>query len=363
MKVTGVWVDELLLIKAARGMVLSQQFLENGEHKIALDIVLDTYRVEIAIIGLVILIAILFSVFTNIYVSNKLKEQNNKYEILSQISNEYLYEYFPRTQRLILADKFYTLFYTQQSINEAVDMLKSVLSNQVANNSNILINLRLPGGELGAFKAVNLYIYDGRGRVESIMGKLIDVSEETAEKEKLLEKAQVDGLTGLYNADTTQELIDEWVKKKENNLTDAFILLDCDGFKKINDTYGHLAGNQVLKDLADIIKKTFRSTDILGRVGGDEFCLYLKNVQSVSYVQERCRALSEVIDNTIQGKDISVSMGIVMVLIRESYESLFKKADAALYQAKNMGKAQYVFFDESQYIPNTHHLPNNQCRI
>ena len=105
-----------------------------------------------------------------------------------------------------------------------------------------------------------------------------------------------------------------------------------------------MIGNKVLKDLAGIIKKTFRSTDILGRVGGDEFCVYLKNVQSVDFVQERCRTLSDIIKNTIQDKDLSVSMGIVMVLNKESYESLFRKADTALYQAKGMGKAQFVFF-------------------
>ena len=333
---------------------LVSQAVSQVEPKVTLDMVFDTYRIEIIIISLVILTIFLFSVIYNIYISNKLREQNHRYEILSQISNEYLYEYFPRTQRLILSDKFYTLFHTQLTINEAVSVLKSILSSQSIDFSNMIIDLRLPEGKLGAFKAVNLYIYDRRGRIESVMGKLIDVSEETAEKAKLLERAQIDGLTGLYNADTTQEKINEWIERKERHHTDAFILLDCDGFKKINDTYGHLAGNQILKVLAGLIKKTFRRTDILGRVGGDEFCVYLKNVQSADFVQERCCTLSDIIKNEIPDKDISVSMGIVMVINKDSYESLFKKADNALYQAKRMGKAQFVF-DESQFIP--HHIP------
>ena len=328
--------------------------IDDGSAPFSFMILDNSSATDMAVLIIVILCILLLSVFFNIYIASKLREQNSRYEVLSQISNEYLYEYFPKTQRLNLTDKFYTLFYTQESIDEVTNVLKNVLSNENSDYSNIIIKLRLPDGGTGAFKSINLNIYDRRGRIESIMGKLIDISEETAEKEKLMIKAQIDGLTGLYNVGTTQELINERIKKKELHQTDAFILLDCDGFKFINDTYGHLVGNKVLKELADVLKHTFRSTDIVGRVGGDEFCIYLKDIPSIDFIQDRCSDLSDLIQNTFKENDFTVSMGIVLVREKQSYESLFRKADKALYQAKHMGKAQIIFFDEKLLVPNAH---------
>ncbi|HHU50051.1 MAG TPA: GGDEF domain-containing protein [Clostridiales bacterium] len=315
------------------------------DRKITFNMVLETYGREIAIIVSIVLSALLFSVFYSIRISNKYREQNGRYEALARISNEYLYEYFPKGECLKLADKFYELFHTPKSINRVTSVLKSILSSQPNDRMNEIIRLPLPGGEIGVFKTINLNIKDHRGRTECIIGKLIDVREETVEKEKLLVKAQIDGLTGLFNAATTQDLINERVEQKENHQTDAMILLDCDGFKNVNDKYGHLAGNKVLEDIAGIIKKTFRGSDILGRIGGDEFCVYLKDIPFVDFVQDRCKRLSDMIQNKIQ-KDITVSMGIVLVRDKEPYESLFRKADTALYQAKRMGKARFVIYNQ-----------------
>lgn len=347
------------LINPNQTRVIIMDLISKIDRKITAGMIFDTYSSEIAIIFIIVLSILLLSVISNIYVANRLREQSNRYEVLSQISNEYLYEYFPKTQRLNLTDKFYTLFYTQESINEVTSVLKNALSNMDSDYSNLTIKLRMPGGGVGAFKSINLNIYDRRGRIESIMGKLIDISEETAEKEKLMIKAQIDGLTGLYNADTTQNLVNERVKKKDFHQLDAFILMDCDGFKIINDTYGHLVGNKVLRELANVLKNTFRSTDIIGRVGGDEFCIYLKDIPSVDFIHERCYKLSEIIENTIKENNVTVSMGIVLVREKQAYETLFRKADKALYQAKRMGKAQIIFFDENQLFSNAHNMPNN----
>ena len=68
---------------------------------------------------------------------------------------------------------------------------------------------------------------------------------------------------------------------------DAFILIDCDDFKEINDSYGHLTGNTVLKKLAEVLKAAFRKADIIGRIGGDEFSVYMMKIPSVDFVKQR----------------------------------------------------------------------------
>lgn len=158
----------------------------------------------------------------------------------------------------------------------------------------------------------------------------------------LMAKAQKDGLTGLYNAVTVKELINERINSKNNKSVDAFILIDCDDFKNINDTYGHLYGNTYLENLSHILRKIFRGTDIIGRLGGDEFCVYLTNVTSIESVNKQCMQINSQLKNAKIEVRSSVSVGIAVVNDMDSYEDVFKNADSALYKAKNNGKAQLV---------------------
>lgn len=123
---------------------------------------------------------------------------------------------------------------------------------------------------------------------------------------------------------------------------DAFIIIDGDDFKNINDTYGHLAGDQLLKHIARNMKQTFRKTDIMGRIGGDEFCIYLQDIPSIDYVQDKCRQLNSLMQKSAVGGPVSVSAGLTLVQENDEYNEVFKRADDALYKAKQKGKAQVV---------------------
>ena len=81
---------------------------------------------------------------------------------------------------------------------------------------------------------------------------------------------------------------------------DAFVLIDSDDFKDINDTHGHLVGDQALKQIARV-KQTFRKTDIIGRIGGDEFCLYLQDFPSIDYVKDKCQQLNSLCKDRPRG--------------------------------------------------------------
>jgi diguanylate cyclase (GGDEF)-like protein len=284
---------------------------------------------------------LLFSVISSVQANKKLRLQNRRYEVLSTISNEYLYEYKAKTDHLILSEKCRQLFENEQIFNEASRELKDFLSSHNVDDSNETIRLPLSNKETGVFKVINLRINDDSGRVDSVIGKLTDISEEAAEKEKLIAKSQLDGLTGLYNAATTKELITEKIKNKGSRM-DAFVLIDGDDFKDINDTHGHLVGDQALKQIARSIKQTFRKTDIIGRIGGDEFCLYLQDFPSIDYVKDKCQQLNSLLQRSTEGEPISVSVGLTLVQENDEYDDVFKRADDALYEAKQKGKAQVV---------------------
>ena len=126
------------------------------------------------------------------------------------------------------------------------------------------------------------------------------------------------------------------------------IIIDIDNFKTINDTRGHAVGDQILLAFAAELNKNFRETDILGRAGGDEFVVLIKNVQSIAMICDKLQHLSSSfkkygIDHGFPGR-LSTSIGVAMFnKDGRTYEELFKKADAALYEAKRNGKDQYKF--------------------
>ena len=312
------------------------------ERKITFSMIMDAHGKKIFAAISASISILLFCVISNIRTNNKLKMQNKRYEKLAQISNEYLYEYFVKHDWLELSDKCIQLFGNQEKLDGVSNILKQALCNHTWDDNTFNINLPIINGEIGIFKAVNSNIYNDKGKLESIIGKLIDISEEIAEKEELIMKSQVDGLTGLYNAVTTKEHIIKNINTNDQDKVDAMILMDCDEFKEINDTFGHLVGDQILEHIAKNLELIFRNADIIGRMGGDEFCIYIKDITSIDFIEVKYQQLSNLINEGIGDVNVSVSMGVALLDKKKTYEDLFKQADDALYQAKNNGRAQVV---------------------
>lgn len=174
-----------------------------------------------------------------------------------------------------------------------------------------------------------------------------DIEERKRNENKLRLEAEKDPLTQLYNKVTTKSLIEECL---ENNSSSqhALMVIDIDNFKTINDTRGHTIGDQILLAFTAELNKNFRETDIVGRAGGDEFVVLMKNVQSVAMICDKLQRLTSAfkkygIDNGFPGR-LSTSIGVALYnKDGKNYEELFKKADAALYEAKRNGKDQYKF--------------------
>ena len=165
--------------------------------------------------------------------------------------------------------------------------------------------------------------------------------------------AMYDTLTGIYNRGTVLRLAKEQFLK--NNVVDedtAIIMLDIDHFKTINDRYGHVFGDTVLKELGTILKQGVRSNDFLGRYGGEEFIVVLNNVslEIAAKIAERLHSSVkgyEFVNDNKERVPITVSSGVYLCHRDEEFETGIKRADKALYDAKIQGRNRVVIYKES----------------
>lgn len=152
-----------------------------------------------------------------------------------------------------------------------------------------------------------------------------------------------DSLTGLYNRRYFYEILDiEFKKTKRDNSSISLLFIDVDNFKKVNDTFGHKYGDQVLIKLADILKKETRDVDIISRWGGEEFIVILHDtdIDGSRIVAERLR---EAVEKQKFKSDITISIGVTSSDGSVSIEKIVTLADEALYKAKEQKNMVIVF--------------------
>ena len=155
-------------------------------------------------------------------------------------------------------------------------------------------------------------------------------------RERLSHEASHDALTGLFNRGAYDLLMSSTDKEHM-----ALLLIDVDNFKGVNDTYGHAVGDRVLKRVADILKHSFRSVDILCRIGGDEFAVVMTRANSsmADLVLNKIQRANDLLQHP---KDdlppVSLSVGVAFSDRKNPKGDIFKDADTALYQVKESGR-------------------------
>jgi len=181
---------------------------------------------------------------------------------------------------------------------------------------------------------------------------LRDITKSKETEKKLKNLAEIDALTGLMNRGTIENVLRREIERAfryEKNL--AFLMLDIDYFKKVNDTYGHEMGDVVLKRLAGICLDNIREVDFIGRWGGEEFVILMPEIDTkgVSIAAEKLRRLIE--SQPIElanNENIQITVSIGGALFQRSnpqWEFLYKEADKALYQAKEKGRNRFCMAD------------------
>ena len=216
----------------------------------------------------------------------------------------------------------------------------SPLMEQIGENSLVDFETSTPGpdGEPVWYRYQSVVLYDEEGGPVRHVGRLLGTSEAAQRESQFRRKAERDGLTGLYNRPCT------------------LIVVDVDDFKEVNDTYGHLEGDAVLKELAQFLSQVMRKEDIVARIGGDEFLIFAPGLASgpatdrvLEHLARGPFAAQRATDEPVRAARASqchaaptISIGAACCLTPPMpFEALFAVADSTLYQAKEAGKARY----------------------
>ncbi len=270
----------------------------------------------------------------------------NQNEIRNVLLKEYLRIFLVEFSVIIL---FSALFYllVRKSIaplNELSDLMSE------AENGNYSVR-----AESNQYKEIRILARQFNNMIERIQNR----DELLKHREiRIMNLAYYDSLTGLPNRIYLINAINEAIESLKNppsekpNTGGALLYIDLDGFKTINDTMGHSAGDSVLKEIASRLKHNLRYKQVAARLGGDEFVILIEDIESVDAVRKASRRILNIVNIPIKigntRHEISASMGIVLYPSQgDQADVLLKKGDIAMYKAKKNGKNNYQLFEEN----------------
>ncbi|MCC0729373.1 sensor domain-containing diguanylate cyclase [Clostridioides sp. ZZV14-6048] len=293
-------------------------------------------------------------------IESELKLERERYRIALQNITDIMFEYdiendnFVRYQRVeidrkIELENFETRNYSNilkdgKSIHlDDIGKLLEVLRGNLRETIEIRKLESLIKDEWRWIRVQCSVIYDGDHNPIKTIGVLKDITEDKSKLEKLIAQTQRDPLTQLYNQKASENFIDEHLSNTKQKNSEALMVIDIDDFKTVNDTFGHLEGNEVLVAVSKILMQNADDKDIVARIGGDEFMIFMKSLSNNFVIKSINDILTDVSEVKVKNNhQITLSIGIAFATdSSKSYKNLFSKADEALYLAKASGKNCY----------------------
>ena len=202
-------------------------------------------------------------------------------------------------------------------------------------------------------------LFDETGAVVGYMGTADDVTSRVQEQQAITQLAFTDSLTGLANKRAFEEKLDALLEDRHPQAAHYLLALDLDGFKPVNDTYGHGAGDEVLKIVAARMKSVIRQSDWAARIGGDEFFVICADVPTSDAIGNLAVRLNDKLAEPYalaHGVTVNVSASIGIACVPKDAtdrQGLVRAADTALYAAKSKGRNTFCFYSEDQLISET----------
>lgn len=291
--------------------------------------------------------------------------EEERYRVAAEISNDILFEYEINMDNMFFADKYKELYGRNPIISSfikdeenAVDMIHpedygsfcEFCRALTSGKEMIEAEFRMKdiAGEYVWCHIRGKTLYNELKKPYRVIGKVVNIDLHKKELQTLEYKAKRDSLTGVYNKSTTKDLIDHYIQK-HTDLKHIFMIIDIDDFKSINDTYGHLQGDKILSYVIGQVKMIFTTGEIIGRIGGDEFAVFIGNISSREAIIMKAELLRRALHTvyTEEGFEISLSGSIGVSMYPEdgnTYNQLLCCADKALYLVKDQGKDGFKLF-------------------
>lgn len=310
---------------------------------------------------------------------DQLKRANERLEILTALSNDVVFDIECMTGKADVYGDFEGRFgreprqsdfvvhrRCQKECHLSIDSHDlSHLLDQITENSLVDFETSSVDDDGNAvwYRYQSVVQYDENGNPTRHVGRLLDTHEQAIRESSFRKKAERDPLTGIYNRAAALDRIETTLNSDTRPC--MLIAIDVDDFKGVNDTYGHLEGDRVLKELADFLSNVMRKEDIVARIGGDEFLIFaaglepgpaadrvLEHLSRGPFAAQRATDISGDAksdkdaqrDESVDHASPTLSIGAACCMEPPvAFEDLYAAADSALYEAKNNGKGCYQF--------------------
>ncbi len=298
-------------------------------------------------------------------VEEELQRQAERLHILSEAEGEKILDYNAKTDVMIIKNsgeygvggeeiynKYLEKFNAGNIYEEDIAYYRAVIDSLLKSPKHDTIEFRIKrfNEDFTWYQANLTSLLGAEGYVTRIVGRMIDINDKKLKEMELLLRAEKDALTGIYNQGAAEQLIRNAIESSGDNTLKALMIIDLDNFKEANDLIGHAQGDKLLEETAGKLSEIFRGGDIIGRIGGDEFIVYVKNLNNIAEADVMASSIVRSVNYTLDCEEnpihITCSVGVAVFPYHgKEYEELFKKADRAVYTVKANGKGDYRIYD------------------
>lgn len=328
----------------------------------------------------IMLIIVMLFVFTCIMIflsrilvqKARVEKDNSRYAINSENSQTLIFEYdfekklveFTDNTDFVFGENIKQVPLTdfdkiEERIHESEkglldDLRDFIATGQTSYTSELRLLSR--SGDYVWYRLSGTVILDKENSPLKFIGNVVNVNAQVMHEQELKAQAETDLLSGLLNKIYMEKSVSKFISENKNTTFGAFYIIDLDNFKQVNDRLGHSFGDQAICDTANKLSLVFSEKDFIGRIGGDEFCVFLcikntvKNPHAIA--EEKANTLKSILAEYYSNGETSVqvtpSIGISLFPEQAtSFKDLFMRADYALYHVKNNGKNNFAIYDST----------------
>ncbi len=295
---------------------------------------------------------------------DKLLKEQERYRIVTELSEDVLFEYDFKNDVITLSERFSEIYGLDHVMDcfrknmrtnlqvihpdDRKAAMEQFLHTRRVGANDIQLRLKDANGEFQWCRVIYRAICDENGGPALAIGKISNINMFKKEIEQLEYESKTDSLTGAYNKMATKAMIDSYIAKNTSG-SHMLLLIDVDDFKKVNDTYGHQCGDEILTYVIRNLRETYVSGEVIGRVGGDEFVVFIGAVKDKEQLLEKAQELHALLHRPYKrgNQTIPVSASIGVAMYPEDgagYDELLYCADHALYEVKATQKGNFAIY-------------------